>query len=429
MAIRMYSGHQLEKQKLKLGYIPLSDCAPLIVAKEKGFFEEQGLDVSLSREQSWASIRDKVGLGVLDGAQMLASMPVAARLGVTGPRMDIVTAFVMDLNGNAITLSNQLYEALVASDPDAAFSPLAASQALHWVIKANQHHERPKYRLGVVFPASTQNYELRYWLACGGTNPDTDVDIVVIPPQEMVTHLKSGDIDGYCVGEPWNTVAVKGGLGHIVATKYELWNNSPEKVFAVDKRWSEQNPQSHRAVIRALMKACSWLDQSENRLIAAELLAHRGYIDQDLETLALSLCGILQRHPNCDPVDAPDFHVFNRYSANFPWLNHAEWFIAEMYRWGQLNVPVSIASTAEQVYLPELYREIATEVGVPCPAINRKTEGNLSPHMLKNFAPHLGPNQFIDGKRFDVGKVMSYLEQQDLNQATLFALRQSNEAG
>ncbi len=417
----------VEKTDVKLGYIPLTDCAPFAVAKEKGFFDEQGLNVSLSREHSWASIRDKVGLGVLDGAQMLASMPVAARLGVAGPRLDMVTGFVLDLNGNAITLSKRLYSAVVATDPDAGFSPLAASKALHLVIRANAQNKRPKFRFGVVFPVSTQNYELRYWLGCGGTNPDIDVEIVVIPPPEMVDHLKSGDIDGYCVGEPWNTVAVRAGLGHVVATKYELWNNSPEKVFAVARTWSETYPGTHRAIIRALMKACAWLDQSENRLIAAEILTKCGYIDQELETVALSLCGIHQRHPDRPPEDAPDFHVFNRYSANFPWLNQAEWFIAEMYRWGQLKNPVSISCIAEEVYLPELYREVAAELGVPCPAINRKTEGNLSPQMLQNFTPHLGPNQFIDGKRFDVGKVLRYLEQHELSQANIPELRQRNE--
>ena len=417
----------LEKTDIKLGYIPLTDCAPVAVAKEKGFFDEQGLNVSLSREHSWASIRDKVGLGVLDGAQMLASMPVAARLGVAGPRLDMVTGFVLDLNGNAITLSKRLYSAVVATDPDAGFSPLAASKALNLVIRANAQNKRPKFRFGVVFPVSTQNYELRYWLGCGVTNPDLDVEIVVIPPPDMVDHLQSGDIDGYCVGEPWNTVAVRAGLGHVVATKYELWNNSPEKVFAVARTWSETYPGTHRAIIRALMKACAWLDQSENRLIAAEILTKCGYIDQDLETVALSLCGISQRHPDRPPEDAPDFHVFNRYSANFPWLNQAEWFIAEMYRWGQLKNPVSISCIAEEVYLPELYREVAVEFGVPCPAINRKTEGNLSPQMLQNFTPHLGPNQFIDGKRFDVGKVLRYLEQHELSQANISELRQRNE--
>ena len=417
----------LEKTDIKLGYIPLTDCAPVAVAKEKGFFDEQGLNVSLSREHSWASIRDKVGLGVLDGAQMLASMPVAARLGVAGPRLDMVTGFVLDLNGNAITLSKRLYSAVVATDPDAGFSPLAASKALNLVIRANAQNKRPKFRFGVVFPVSTQNYELRYWLGCGGTNPDLDVEIVVIPPPDMVDHLQSGDVDGYCVGEPWNTVAVRAGLGHVVATKYELWNNSPEKVFAVARTWSETYPGTHRAIIRALMKACAWLDQSENRLIAAEILTKCGYIDQDLETVALSLCGISQRHPDRPPEDAPDFHVFNRYSANFPWLNQAEWFIAEMYRWGQLKNPVSISCIAEEVYLPELYREVAVEFGVPCPAINRKTEGNLSPQMLQNFTPHLGPNQFIDGKRFDVGKVLRYLEQHELSQANISELRQRNE--
>ncbi len=413
---------------LRLGFIPLSDSAPLLIAQEQGLFEAEGLRVELCREHSWASLRDKLGLGLLHGAQMLVSLPIATRLGVCGPKLDLVSAFVLDLNGNAITLDRTLYERLLEVDASASRDPLAAARALRLLNDRDRLAGRSRLRFGVVFPTSPQNYELRYWLASGGIDPDRDVDIVVAPPPQMVELMSARAIVGFCVGEPWNTHAVREGLGAVVATKNQLWNNSPDKVFAVSEEWAARNPNTHRALLRALLKACIWLDQPENRLSAAYALTRKNYLDLPLDSVSPSLTGRSLRHPQYPEEDAPDFHVFHRYSANFPWLNHAEWFIAQMYRWGQLDVAVDIASAAEQVFWPDLYREVARDLAVPCPAINRKTEGDQLQPMLFASSQQLGPNGFLNGERFEVGGILQYLERQRISRADLTALRAVNES-
>lgn len=423
---RKGSTPSLEKSDINLGFIPLTDCAPLVIAQEKGFFNAEGLNVTLQRESSWAGIRDKVGLQILDGAQMLASMPVAARLGVGGPRIDLISAMVLDLNGNAITLNNELYKHLYDIDPRSEFSPLIGAQALHCLIEENKRAKRPKLRFGIVYPCSTQSYELRYWLASSGINPDTDIEIVVVPPPKMVQAMSEGDIHGFCVGEPWNTLAVQQQLGHVVATKYQLWNNSPEKVFAVSESWAMKHPGTHQAILRALLRACVWLDKKENRRSAAKIISQAAYIALPEETVALSLTGHSLKHHGVPPERVDDFHVFHRYSANFPWLNHGEWFISQMYRWGQLNVPLNIDETVRAVYKPAEFRIAAAAIGLDSPNIDRKTEGNLHEKMMLPKSQHLGPNQFMDGKVISVGGILKYLEQQSLSQADIPALRLIN---
>jgi ABC-type nitrate/sulfonate/bicarbonate transport system substrate-binding protein len=425
-AIQNKNGLQLEKTDITLGFIPLTDCAPLVVALEKGYFSREGLNVTLSREASWAGIRDKVGLGIIDGAQMLASIPVASRLGIGGPKIDMISAMVLNLNGNAITINNQLYDLLYDIDSRCEFSPLIAAQALQCQIEENKRSKRPKLRFGVVYPCSTQNYELRYWLASAGIDPDRDIEIIVIPPPKMVTAMTDGDIHGFCVGEPWNTLAVQQQLGHVVASKYQLWNNSPEKVFAVSESWANDHPLTHQAILRALIRACIWLDKKENRRVAAKIISQAAYIALPEETVALSLTGLSLKHHDQMPENVDDFHVFHRYSANFPWLNHAEWFISQMYRWGQLTTAINIEEIVSAVYKPELFRIAACAVGLKSPSIDRKTEGNLHDRMILHKSQHIGPNQFLDGQVISVGGIIKYLEQQNLSKADIPALRLVN---
>lgn len=416
----------LEKPQLELGFIPLTDCAPLVIAREKGLFAAEGLDVTLSRESSWAAIRDKVGLGLLDGAQMLASMPLASRLGVCGPQLDFISAMVLDLNGNAITLNNALYDALYEIDPWVESDPLIATQTLKAVIDQGHRDKRPKLRFGIVYPCSTQSFELRYWLASGGIHPDEDIELVVIPPPKMVEAMREGNIQGFCVGEPWNTLAVQQQLGHVVANKYQLWNNSPEKVFAVTEHWAEQHPHTHQALLRALLKACAWLDQAQNRQHAARIISQAAYIALPEETVALSLTGQTLKHCDKPAEHCPDFHVFHRYSANFPWLSHPEWTIAQMYRWGRLTDPVDIARTIAQVYQPELYRQAAAALGIDAPRIDRKSEGNIDERMMMPQSQQLGPNQLLNGEVIPVGGILSYLDSLSFSQANLAELRVAN---
>jgi ABC-type nitrate/sulfonate/bicarbonate transport system substrate-binding protein len=402
----------LEKRELTLGFIPLTDCAPLVVAKEMGYFEKYGLEVTLSKETSWANIRDKVAIGILDGAQMLAAMPIAMTLGIGPMAKPMVTALSMDLNGNAITVSNALFQRMCEADPQAMAERPITARALKKVIEADSAAGREPLTFAMVFPFASHNYELRYWMAAAGIDPDNDVKLVVVPPPQMVGNLEKGSIDGYCVGEPWNAVAVQAGLGHTLITKYEIWNNSPEKVFSVTEEWAEQNPNSHQAVLMALLEASRWLDEPANRAEAAALIAPSRYVNAPEHIVRMSMTGSFQYANNEMPRALPDFNVFHRYAANFPWRSHAMWFITQMLRWGQIDHAINIKAVADSVYRPDLYRQAASALGITAPHLAYKTEG----HHVCNWALQegsaqiaMGADRFLDGALFDPSSAVDYL--------------------
>ena len=404
---------RLEKTALTLGIIPLTDCAPIVVAYEKGFFKKYGLDVSVSKEASWANIRDKVSIGALDGAHMLAGMPIAATLGVGALPKHTVTAFSMDLNGNGITVSNELYERMMQADPEAMKHRPTTAVALKKVIDADKKAGREPMTFAQVFPVSTHNYQIRYWMASAGIDPDQDVRLIVIPPPQMVANLQSRNIVGYCVGEPWNQRAVELGIGKSVVTSYELWNNNPEKVFGVNQDWADKHPNTHKAVVKALIEAAEWADRAENRKEVVRIIAAKSYVNAPVEVVDNSMTGTWRYSKDEAPASLPDFNVFQRYAANFPWQSHAAWFITQMYRWGQLDKPLDIRKAAASIYLPGLYREAAKEVGVAAPTIDWKTEGHhKAPWLLKQAtAPiPMGPDLFFDGMTYDPNHLMAYLK-------------------
>lgn len=402
----------LEKPELTLGYIPLTDCAPLVVAKERGYFENYGLEVSLSKETSWANIRDKVAIGILDGAQMLAPMPLAMTAGVGPVRKAMVTGLSLDLNGNAITVSTALYQAMVSADPDNASVRSTSAIALRRVIEARRAAGAPPLTFATVFPTATHTYELRYWMASAGIDPDRDVRLVVVPPPQMTGSLERGTIDGFCVGEPWNSAAIDAGLGHTVMTKYELWNNSPEKVFGVTAEWAEQYPATHSALVTALLEACRWLDEPGNSEPAIDLLARSRYIHVEPELVRRGFTGRFRFGRDSDPELIPDFTVFHRYGANFPWRSHAIWLLTQMVRWGQLLPSTDFAQVAAQVYRPDLYRQAADALGVNAPLQDFKSEGDHDHTRVVNGTRGpliLGPDRFFDGRRFDPHHPLEYL--------------------
>ena len=253
---RYFDGSTLEKSSLDLGFIPLTDCAPLVVALEFGIFARYVLDVTLSREPSWANIRDKVSFGLLDGAQMLAGMPLSCSLGAEAIHKPMVVAMALNLNGNAITVSNAIYERLLAMDSGLMANRPVSAAALKRLTDQDRQLGRPPLRFAMVYPSSSHNYLLRYWLASAGIDPDRDISLDVIPPPLMADCLHQGQIDGYCVGEPWNTVAVERGIGTIVVSSSEIWNNHPEKVFGVTRAWAESHPKTLQAIVMALIEAC-----------------------------------------------------------------------------------------------------------------------------------------------------------------------------
>ncbi|WP_026287869.1 CmpA/NrtA family ABC transporter substrate-binding protein [Thioalkalivibrio sp. ALJ24] len=408
----------LEKTQLDLGFIPLTDCAPLAIAEEKGYFARHGLDVNVAREASWANIRDKVSVGELDGGHMLAGMPIASTLGVGATQRNTITAFSMDLNGNAITVSNELYDRMVEADPEAMSERPISARALKKVIDADQAAGRDRMTFAMVFPVSTHNYELRYWMAASGINPDRDVRLIVIPPPQMVANLRAGNMDGYCVGEPWNMRAVDMGIGKTLVTNYEIWNNNPEKVFGVLESWAEEHPNTHQAALRALIEANEWMDKPENREEVVRIISGRRYVNAPEHVVAMSMTGTLQFTPDGDPEPFPDFNVFHRYAASFPWRSHAAWFVTQMVRWGQLEEPVDMRAVAEKVYRPELYREAAAEVGVAYPEIDRKTEGTRDDHWTLEAASspiEMGPDRFIDDRAYDPDDLVGYVDGFDVH--------------
>lgn len=413
----------LEKEDLRFGFIKLTDMAPLAVAYEKGYFEDEGLYVSLEAQANWKVLLDRVITGELDGAHMLAGQPLAATIGF-GTEAHIITAFSMDLNGNAITVSNAVWEEMKQHVPYDGGKPVHPIKAeyLKPVVDKYRAAGRP-FRMGMVFPVSTHNYELRYWLAAGGIHPgyyapqrgDTsgqlqaDVLLSVTPPPQMPSTMEAGTIDGYCVGEPWNQQAVFKGIGVPVITDYEIWRNNPEKVFGVTSGWAEQYPNTHRAVVKALIRAAAWLDENDNanRMEAVEILSRPAYVGADAEVIANSMTGTFE-YEKGDQREVPDFNVFFRHNATYPYYSDAVWYLTQMRRWGQIAEarPDSwYMDIARKVYRPDIYAEAAREL---------IAEGKLGAEDFPDFDTETGfrPPQaeFIDGVVFDGTRPNAYLE-------------------
>ena len=402
----------LEKTRLSLGYIPLTDCAPLVVASEKGFFEKYGLEVSLSKETSWASIRDKLAIGVLDGAHLLAPMALASHLVPSAIDKPLVTALSLDLNGNAITLSKALFQRLREIDP-AAGQGTPSALPLKRLIEEDRRKGMPTLTFATVFPYSSHNYLLRYWMAAAGIDPDRDVRMIVIPPSQMVNQLRKGAVDGYCVGEPWNALAVREDLGRVICTSAEIWNNHPEKVLGVCEEWAEQHPATHLALVSALLEALRWLDEPANRLEAVELISSSIHVNAPAEVVRMSMMGTFQYAHNEFPRSRPDFNVFHRYAANFPWRSHAIWLMTQMVRWGQIDHSFDIQETADRVYQPSIFRQAANRLGIAAPSVDHKTEGlhEACWPLAQASAPLiLGADTFLDGRSFDPFDPLGYLK-------------------
>ncbi len=411
-AATLRAGLTPETAELRLGFIPLTDCAPLVVALELGYFERHGLSVELVREASWANIRDKVAVGALDGAHMLAAMPLATALGISPVKEPMVTSFSMDLNGNGITVSRELYERMSAVDPNLLSRAPVRADSLAGLVKADRAAGRPRLRFAMVSRFSRHNYELRYWLAAAGIDPDRDVELIVVPPAHMVSHLEGRLIDGFCVGEPWNAIAVDAGVGCQLISSYEIWNNGPEKVFAMTRRFAERHPHTLRLLLMALLEASRWLDEPGNRAHAARLLAAPQYLDAPAATVALALGGQYRHLAGTSPVAIPDFNVFHRYAANFPWRSHAVWFLTQMVRWGHLEESVNLRNVAEAVYQTQPFREAASMLGHAYPLVDYKTEGMHDEAWTLTRASEplrMGSDRFLDGRSFRPDGVIDYL--------------------
>ncbi len=409
----------LEKEELKLGFIKLTDMAPLAIAYEKHFFEDEGLFVTLEPQANWKVLLDRVITGELDGAHMLAGQPLGATIGY-GTQAHIITAFSMDLNGNGITVSNEVWNMMkpgLPKGPDG--KPLHPIEAkyLKPVVEKFKQQGKP-FNMGMVFPVSTHNYELRYWLASGGLNPgfyspgnvtgqiQADVLLSVTPPPQMPATLEAGTISGYCVGEPWNQQAVIKGIGVPVITDDEIWKNNPEKVFGVTAEWAAKNPNTHLALVKALIRAGQWLDENNNanRKEAVTILAKSEYVGADAGVIANSMTGTFE-YEKGDKRSVPDFNVFYRYFATYPYYSDAVWYLTQMRRWGQIadGKPDGwYAETAKNVYRPDIYLKAARML-----VEEGKAKESDFPWTTDGYREPT--SAFIDGVTYDGHKPNDYL--------------------
>tara|TARA_R110000744_G_scaffold117647_1_gene219945 strand:+ start:104 stop:1492 length:1389 start_codon:yes stop_codon:yes gene_type:complete len=406
----------IEKPQLTFGFIKLTDMAPLAIAKEKGFFEEEGLFVSVEAQSNWKNVLDRVIDGQLDGSHMLAGQPIAAGAGF-GRQAELVTPFSMDLNGNGITVSNDVWSKMKPNVPaDSEGKPIhpIKADALKPVITSYKNEGKP-FKMGMVFPVSTHNYELRYWLAAAGIHPgmytadnvqgqiDAEVLLSVTPPPQMPATLESGTIYGYCVGEPWNQQAVFKGIGVPVTTNYDIWKNNPEKVFVMTKQFVEQNPNTAIAVTKALIRAGKWLDEPSNRAEAVEILSMSQYVGAPKEVLANSMTGTFEFEKG-DKREMPDFNVFYKYNATYPFYSDGIWFLTQMRRWGQIPESKSsdwYASTIKDIYRPDIWKKAADLL---------VAEGQIPAADVPDTDGYKAvTSDFIDGTSYDAKDPIGYI--------------------
>ncbi|HBB35320.1 MAG TPA: bacitracin ABC transporter ATP-binding protein [Cyanobacteria bacterium UBA8803] len=369
----------LEKVNLEIGFIPLTDCAPLVVAKEKGFFEKYGLEeVTLNREPSWKAIAKGIVTGRLDAAQMVAGMPLTLTMGAGNKTpLPVVSALTLSRNGNAITLNKDFYNRGVRT--------LADFKA------ALQETPDKVHTLGVVYPSSMQNLMLRYWLASGGIDPDLDVALTVIPPPQMFSNLKAGNIDGYCTGEPWNSRAVYEELGFVIATDLDLWAGHPEKVLGVREEWVNKYPQTHIALIKALLEACEYCDDPRNREEILNLLIQDQYVGSAPEYTRPGFIDPYNRGTDEKPQSLFRYNQFHVDKTNFPDQREGLWLMTQLARWGMIPFPKNWVSILDRVRRIDLFGEAARDLG------------------LMDIGHDRGPIRMFDGTVFDPDDPLEYL--------------------
>lgn len=343
---------------VRAGFIPLVDCALLVVAREKGFAATAGIELILSREGAWAAIRDKVAYGLLDCAHMLAAMPLAMHLGLQGVEVAMAVPMALGQGGNAITLAPWLVTAMAEVAPQVMAGPRHAfNHALARVIAQRREAGEPPLKLASVYPFSSHNYELRHWLATAGVDVERDVTLVVVPPPRMVESLARGDICGYCVGEPWNQLAVSLGIGQLVATKQEIWPQSPEKVLGMRAAWMTENPCTVRGLVTALIQAGQWADREDNHGELATLLAREEYVGVAARIILPVLAG-QPRVATGASLPMPAYQRFYHHAAQLPAWHQGVWLVEQMVRWGQAEGSTDISKVVKQVFLPHYYQDI-----------------------------------------------------------------------
>jgi NitT/TauT family transport system ATP-binding protein len=375
---------------LHIGFIPLADAAALIVAVDKGFTAAEGLDVTLVREVSWSNVRDKLNIGLFEAAHLLAPVAIASSLGVGHVRVPIVAPFNLGINGNAITVSPALHAAIMAEIDGDRFDPMATARALGRVVATRRKSGAEPLTFAMTFPFSTHNYQLRFWMAAGGVDPDEDVRLVVLPPPFMVESLENGHVDGFCVGAPWNSIAVDHGVGHILHFVADILVHAAEKVLAIRQGWAEKNPDVVASLVRALSRAADFIEEPGNRAEAARMLARPERIGVDAEVIQRTLDGRLKISPDGTMRENSRYLLVGREGAGRPDPVQAAWLYSQMVRWAQTKVSDEALKTAMAVFRPDLYDAALGVAGASISSANRAFDA-------------------FDGPEFDASDITGYL--------------------
>jgi ABC-type nitrate/sulfonate/bicarbonate transport system substrate-binding protein len=350
---------------LQIGFIPLIDAAALIVAVEKGFTDADGLDVKLVREVSWSNVRDKLNIGLFDAAHILAPIPVASSLGLGHIKVPIVVPLTLNLNGNAITVSAALHAAIMAEIDGDPLDPMATARALSRVVATRRRSGGEPLTFGMTFPFSAHNYQLRFWMAAGGVDPDEDVRLVVLPPPFMVDSIAGGQIDGFCVGAPWNSIAVDRGVGRILHFGSDIMQRAAEKVLAVREQWAAKNPQTLAALVRTLVHAAEFAEAPDNRAEVAQILAKPEYIGVDASVILRTLEGRLKIAVDGTIREGDRYLLLAKEDTSSPDPLQAAWLFAQMVRWRQTRMSPEALKAAQGVFRPDLYEAAFGRAGKP----------------------------------------------------------------
>lgn len=398
-------------ERFRIGFLPLVDAALPILAHELGFAAAEGIAIDLVRDMTWATVRDRLLYGHTDAAHMIAPLAIATTLGKDRPAVPLAVPFVLGLNGNAVTFSAKL--AAETGLTGELGDPAQVGAALKQVAAMRVAAGKP-LRFGVVHRYSSHNYMLRYWLAGVGIRPDQDIEIVVTSPPFAADALAAGEVDGICVGEPWNSIAVDRGVGHIALATAQIWRRGVEKVLAMRETALDERRDEVEALVRALHAAAEHFVEPDAAEESADILARPEFLDAPRDAVLRAITDRIRLVPGGEPIHYPDFMFQYREAANFPWRSQAAWLYSQMVRWDYMAFDEAEAAAARNVFRPEVYRTALAGSDAPLPGASSKLEGGLAEPIGAGSTQGrltLGSDRFFDGRAFDPDDIEAYLSE------------------